>query len=80
DVITGARSGGITPPYTHLELLFGRENLRERGEDFLNFIQEQIRKRKVILENLSAGNAREESEKKLKLLQGVLQGDVSGIL
>lgn len=79
DVIVGERNGGTgnyTENYTEAEFLFGRDNIRERGEDFLNFLHAEIKKRKEILSRPLGETARANAEEKLKYLQGVESGEI----
>ena len=75
DVITGESTGG-TPPYTQAELTFGRENIRTRGEAFLQFLQEEILKRQAVLARPLAERSRVAAKEKLNYLQGVYAGEI----
>ncbi|MBQ9081076.1 MAG: SAM-dependent methyltransferase [Clostridia bacterium] len=75
DVITGSRDGG-TPAYTQAELDFGRENIQNRSEEFLRFLQEEIKKRQAVLTRPLGEYSREQSQAKLNYLQGVFSGEI----
>ncbi len=75
DVLVGVRAGG-TPPYTQAELAFGRENLRERGEDFLSFLRAEIQKKEALLSRPLGAGTRERILSEKKYLQGVLSGAI----
>lgn len=81
DVITGCSQSerGLNEKrqqYTPCELQFGRENIRERREDFLGFLQEEINKKQNILARPLNDTTRREMQEKLRYLQGVFSGEI----
>lgn len=74
-VITGKRTGKKVA-YTEAELVFGRENIQSPSEDFHAFLREELKKRAAVLQRPLSEKSREESEEKLRYLQGVLAGEI----
>lgn len=79
DVIVGEypdESGDVCT-YTEAELLFGKENLRDRGEAFLSRMQKLLRDTEKYLRNPSLqSDSRAELEERKKRLEGVLNGAI----
>ena len=75
DVIAGSRTGG-TPPYSEAELVFGRENLRKRGEDFLSFLRAEIKKKEALLSRPLQERVRAGIEAEKRYLEEALSGEI----
>ena len=59
--------------YTELQLLFGRDNLKNRSSDFLNKLRQDAKILNGVVENESVSTVQKESAKlKLQLINGVL--------
>ncbi len=65
-----------TAEYTQTEILFGRDNICERGEAFLRYLQEEIDKSKRVLCRPIDEPTRLRTEQKIRYLQGVLDGEI----
>jgi tRNA A22 N-methylase len=76
DAIAGKREGG-TKAYTQAEILFGRENILQRGEDFLGALREKIQKQENILSRPLNEETRKGAEEKLQYLKEVLCGEIT---
>ncbi len=77
DVIVGRKrnEGEEAQTYSSVELQFGKENIKERGEDFLCFLDKQIENlTKYLLRPLQEGN-RNSMEERKKYLEGVKSGE-----
>ena len=74
DVVCGRKAlGGETERYTDLEYEFGRDNLKERGKDFLSRIEKLLKdvEKFLVVETLSR-ESREELQARKKRLEEVL--------
>ncbi|MBO5850981.1 MAG: SAM-dependent methyltransferase [Clostridia bacterium] len=62
-----------TDSYTDIELIFGRDNLKNRSEDFLNKLKLDAKILNQVIENQNVSiTERESASEKLKLINGVL--------
>lgn len=66
--------GEKTPPYSEKELIFGRDNLKNKSSDFLLYLQKEIQLTQEYLKKIASEEQKEQTTKRLEILKEVFYG------